>query len=183
MNVWIKVLRGPWCDYNFLFYIFTIFTTCDYNSGLNKDPHDKQWEILIAKCEIDFDVCQNWANQIKMWWRNRLLCPANKVLEAQRQRRVHSLELKTLDESDVIKIGSSRVCSCLSSNDLKWQCGHFLWKPQECISPKTKTQNITLVYFKLVDSVMKHLNRFGFIPQESQGDVLGLLREPVLSRT
>lgn len=47
MNVWLKVLRGT--------------LRSDYNSGLNKDPHDKQWEMLIAqtKYEIDFDVCQN----------------------------------------------------------------------------------------------------------------------------
>lgn len=51
------------------------------------------------------------------------------------------------------------------------------------MSPKTETKNITSVYIKLVDSVVKHQNRFGFMPKESQDDVLGLITEPFLSNT
>lgn len=54
----------------------------------------------------------------------------------------------------------------------------LLWKPRECMSPETKTKNITSVYFKLVDSGVKHQNRCGLIPQGSHDDVLGLIREP-----
>lgn len=55
----------------------------------------------------------------------------------------------------------------------------LLWKPQERMSPKTKTKNITSVYFKLL---VTHQNRFGFIPQGSQDDVQGLIREPFSNR-
>lgn len=67
-------------------------------------------------------------------------------------------------------------------SELQWpymEAFPHLWKPQERMSPKTKTKNITSVYFKLL---VKHQNRFGFIPQGSQDDVQGLIREPFSNR-